>query len=308
MFGPARLDAHRISSLAIPFLSVWLSVLIVKVYWAVNSRFAADATRRKVVLPLTALCLTVALAVGVVQAGATDRSHSLCCEISDAPALLSTSAQVQRQALRGLATPILANPDLGRVSYSKTAIVEDLGELGDPVLTRIDTSDPRLATTYLGEVATPDIVELHGDWECLYEAWANSQSFYTDYRKYITTASDEIPAIESCPNGGSFTVWVRRNASLEYSLTLAIHRSSQPSDVVAAALRACSAARGKCFSLRIRSQSGSSQCGVAAVPRELFKCHGGIPKVAECHTGPSAAQWWCELGHRRLRRLCAPRD
>ena len=249
VFGPARLDAHRVSSVAVPFLAAWLAVLVLRVAAHVSHVSAHD--RGRLPVPVLAFCLIVGCisAGGVAQAAVADPPHYLCCTLRGAgtPHLLLLAEGFQRATLGGDSLPILANPDLGAISYPKVVISEDLGELGDPLLTRLVASRPDLVPTFLDQVATPDVVEAHQYWECLYGPWISSSFFRDHYKVIYKIPNSAAPGLSRCPNSGAYEVWQRTNSAPEYQLTRVLRSSSDPVGLVRRSLEACASARGDVF-------------------------------------------------------------
>ena len=66
-----------------------------------------------------------------------------------------------------LVRPMLANPDLGIISYNKDFNMMDMAYIGSPILAKLSKSNV-LFNEYLFEVNTPDILELHEYWACLH--------------------------------------------------------------------------------------------------------------------------------------------
>jgi hypothetical protein len=249
VFGPARLDSHRVSSLAVPFLAAWLAVLVLRVGAHVSLASAHD--RRRVPVPILVFCLIVGGVAtgGVAEAAVADPPHFLCCTLrgSGTPHVLQLAEGFQRATLGGRSLPILANPDLGAISFPKVVINEDLGDLGDPLLTRLVTSRPDLVPTFLNQVATPDVVEAHQYWECLYRSWILSTYFRGHYEVIYTAPNSAEPGLAKCPNSGAYEVWQRMKSPIEYGLTRALRTTSDPVGLVRRSLEACASARRGVF-------------------------------------------------------------
>jgi hypothetical protein len=68
----------------------------------------------------------------------------------------------QVAATKMVPRPLLANVDLGVVSFRKDMNVLDPGELGSVVLAH--DKDVNVRQTYVLRVLQPDFIELHGGW------------------------------------------------------------------------------------------------------------------------------------------------
>ncbi len=166
LMGSARLDPYRILSLSVPFLSLWITATLARLVCVSRPRDTVPGRRIWSAQTLTAVGIGVLLCVGLVWAGSGYPARSLCCDISPvdggrATQILERANSVQKAELAGRALPIVANPDLGKISYAKEAIIEDLGWLGDPLLARIQRSRPDLVDVYLNDIAEPDVVATH---------------------------------------------------------------------------------------------------------------------------------------------------
>jgi hypothetical protein len=83
----------------------------------------------------------------------------------------------------------VANPDLGKLSFSKQVNVIDLGYIGSPIVKKLTLDGTDKLLLYLNNIARPDIVQLHGGWSCLYSEWVNSDEFKQSYYPVITPPS-----------------------------------------------------------------------------------------------------------------------
>lgn len=149
----------------------------------------------------------------------------------------------------GLPRPILANPDLGKVSFPKRTVTADLGLLGDPLLAQVTAQAPEKALALLNEVTVPDLVALHGSWLCRYEAWVDSETFKSHYEIRIVKSMGDVSA--ACPFGGEMLIAERRltpDQRVESQLSLSLSQGTDASvDAVRAALKECSASEGDAF-------------------------------------------------------------
>jgi hypothetical protein len=186
-----------------------------------------------------ALPLAVLLAGGAAWTSSRDRARPLPFGLSDGQPIIAVAHAV-KQEFGGRGLPIVANPDLGKLSFQKEAIIVDLGFLGDPVLTRIwRKQPPPFRYRYLSAVAMPDVVELHGAFACRDTPWLASPEFQRSWK-----LSDEhwlaAPVYRaSCAAGGRYAIWIRSDADAEYALTREVATASDPAAVVRKALDTC---------------------------------------------------------------------
>jgi hypothetical protein len=98
--------------------------------------------------------------------------------------------------------PMIANPDLGAVSWRKHFNVLDLGRLGSSVI-------PRVASfaNYVVLEAQPDIIELHVPWSCQNPELFNVPEFKERYRRISPPATGrwQCAGTDAKPS-----FWVRR--------------------------------------------------------------------------------------------------
>lgn len=243
--GQARLDADRVTSIAVPFLALWASSLILRLV----VRIAQYAERPSWLQGRRGWALVASVAGMLVvswTASATfDETRQLNWEVSAAQEIIDTVDEYRSEHLgEGLA--ILANPDLGKVSYEKTAVIVDLGQLGDPLLTRLAASRSDLVMSYLQSVAGPDVVELHGAWSCRYDTWLKSDVFTDTYMPADPSVLVGLEVAEDdCAFGRKRIIWLRTGpeSSAEYALVRELLVAADPVLVVRREVGACVAAR-----------------------------------------------------------------
>ena len=99
---------------------------------------------------------------------------------------------------------LVANPDLGAVSWRKHFNVLDLGRLGSIVI-------PRAASPsqYLVEVALPDIIELHAPWSCGYRDLFRSAAFTEQYVRLTPPDPRDGRCAGNTGNAPAF--WLRKD-------------------------------------------------------------------------------------------------
>jgi hypothetical protein len=248
--GPARLDPYRILSLSVPFVSLWVAATLARRMSLSRQRDTAPERRSGPARVLTMVGIGALVCAGLAGAGTGYPARTLCCAISSVDGgrqaqILDAANSLQKAELGGRALPIVANPDLGRISFAKEAVIEDLGWLGDPLLARIQLSRPDLVDVYLNDIADPDVVATHASWSCIYASWIGSPQFRSTHAVADSWAGGPVEA--ACPLDGRSTIWRRSGPAGEYLLTRSISRSSRPADVVAAAISSCRGASGGVF-------------------------------------------------------------
>lgn len=144
----------------------------------------------------------VALSVGVAAGREPDRTA-----IGWGTAWFEINAE-KLEALAGeqqIPRPLIANADLGALSWRKRANVLDLGLLGSTILPRLDRPAP-----YLLFVAQPDLMEIHDAWACLYRDIFARPEFIDQYEP---VAVDRTPwLVENCQDVPTAVsgIWIRR--------------------------------------------------------------------------------------------------
>jgi hypothetical protein len=239
IMGPARLDANRILSMALPFLLLWLAVSV--------QRLITFYSPMKVAISAT----TIIVALGLL-AGYSDRVRALCCVIAgETDPRIAALSDFQQAQLTSENLPLAAVADLGKFSFTKKAAVTDLGWLGDPMMARLN--DPNVyygnrdgyrkdhEMLYLNLVAKPDIVVSLAWWSCRYADWLSSEEFAADYAmtdpKWSTKG--EPYGREGCANDGRYTIWARTSGSDEMALSRAISESDSPRPLIEQAVELC---------------------------------------------------------------------
>jgi hypothetical protein len=282
VMGPARLDQFRILSLSVPFLVLWIAATLARLI-SISRQKRTESQQKGWTTPtLTAIGVTMLLCLGLIWADAHDPPRDLCCFISpNETQILSVSNSLQRNELGGKALPIVANADLGKISFAKQAIIEDIGWLGDPLLAQIYLSRPDLVALYLNEVADPDVVATHQYWSCAYESWIRSPQFQSSY---VLVKSWNIgPGYMSCPPRGYSAIWQRSVPADEYRLTRLISTTSDPVKIVRLAISSCRKGGGGIFRCEYvrRAILRNAQ---TLIDRGLL-----IPVLADLKTSPSAS-------------------
>jgi hypothetical protein len=147
--------------------------------------------------------------------------------------------------------PIVANPDLGKVSFSKNLVNVDLGLIGEPVLAKIVRKSPVLVNEYLIDYVSPDILELHGHWSCIYSSFISDQRFKSEWKiAWTGYVSDEMSNLNmtNCPRSGAYTIWKRDIPKPERALSTSI--ATEPfsvfSELIRSEVRKCSQSASGC--------------------------------------------------------------
>jgi hypothetical protein len=246
LMGPARLEAPRILSLATPWMAAWIGLLIASFVAVSGTKYLSNLNR------VEAFSILIPSAIILGGASLADKPRDMPWIISPSEQrILTASDNLKSRLLQGNSLPFVANPDLGKLSFPKKAIIVDLGWLGDPLLARISKQRNDLESLYLNHVAKPDIVELHGYWSCRYSNWLLSKIYQQDYilvdPSMATTGS---ASNVDCPLGGRYAIWERKTtdeAFEEYQLTNTIITHAKPVDVIDKAMEKCLAAGTSLF-------------------------------------------------------------
>jgi hypothetical protein len=239
LLGPARLDPLRIAGMA----ALPSAVAVCFGLWLLDGPTVDlwNRSRRAVVAGIA-----VATAVFISYTGAvgtrTHQARDLCCDMTPSASAVLGAADAQVRATK-MPRAIAANPDLGVLSFAKKVAVVDLGGLGDPLLALIVRQMPAEATTYLNRVATPDVVELHDYWACLFTPWARSRFFVRNYQPYPRSFDLGGGGHRGCVRNGNYAIWTRNLRSPEYGneirLSRDISRSPNPAQLVGASIKRC---------------------------------------------------------------------
>ncbi len=247
LFGGARLDAERISTMALPLLAVCASLVLLAAADAVDRWAHTPPEERRHVRWRRRLALTIVVVIGALGAGASyassreDHPRSLCCGIDSYTDVLADAAVFA--ADHHLTAPIVATPDLGKLSFDKTVVNVDLGYLGDPMLTEIHRRRPELVDEYLTFIAAPDLVEVHGDWACVtYRRWLSSRAFE---QRYHLLERGPDGGRKACPHGGARQTFVRiADTDFVAEANLSALLAAEPTHAAAAVRAAYAGCRG----------------------------------------------------------------
>jgi hypothetical protein len=215
-FGPARLSAFRI------IFTFILPVLLMLVWVMLDKKILESLKRRYLWLPVL-FVVSVAFFVNKF-----DYERNLCCFITPSDTLILAKAEKIFDS--EFPKPIVANPDLGRVSFSKQVITFDMGLLGEPMLSKLVQEPINKHVEYILNYASPDILELHGHWMCAYSDLLSHPKFPALWDiKFQGKVSPEfnVPEQLNCPQKGIYTIWQRNIPSAEIELSELISMESK---------------------------------------------------------------------------------
>jgi hypothetical protein len=237
IFGGVRWDPTRAVSFLLPAAA--MALLITLRDSLARLRRSSPNRWRPALLGVGVLAPVLAIGWGV--SGSWNQAIDFCCNAR--PLATSITATADRLAHNEqLPAPIVANPDLGAISFTKRVNVIDLGLIGDPLLAHLTQTWPsRRLARYLTDVAAPDVVEIHGHWSCDYATWINSPQFQAQYQQVRSLGTTSCgTARNPSPQG----IWQRNTAtpttttSREYTFTRQLDHHPDPS-VIAAEIDHC---------------------------------------------------------------------
>lgn len=157
-----------------------------------------------------------------------DYERNLCCAISPSDKII---LGYSKNLFTSNGTkPIVANPDLGKISFSKETINVDMGLIGDPLLSKLTREKKYVYVDYLLNYAAPDVVELHGHWMCVYSDLLSHSKFLASWGiKWQGQISSEfnVPEQLNCPQKGIYTIWQRNIPKAEKVLSELISMESK---------------------------------------------------------------------------------
>jgi hypothetical protein len=240
LFGPARLSAFRIVSAF--FIPIVLLLLI-----KFGNRLAHYSNPKQSIVFLLPVVFFILIFIGKF-----DPPRNLCCFISPSDSIINLQAQnIFPSTSSNSPLPIVANPDLGKISFSKNLNNVDLGLIGEPILARLMKDSNLKVNEYLLDYAAPDVLELHGYWNCVYSSLLLDQRFKSNWKiAWSGTVSIEMndKPMPECPRNGRYTIWKRTIPVEEMEITLAI--ANDPFQVysrkVIAATQSCGQSASGC--------------------------------------------------------------
>jgi hypothetical protein len=240
LFGPARLSAFRIVSAFV------LPILIIATI-AFNTYLINLLKVKWILFLLFPMAVLLPFLVSKI-----DHTRNLCCSITPSENIIGLQAKkVFFDEFGRSPDPIVANPDLGKVSFSKNLVNVDLGLIGEPVLAKIVRKSPVLVNEYLIDYVSPDILELHGHWSCIYSSFISDQRFKSEWKiAWTGYVSDEMSNLNmtNCPRSGAYTIWKRDIPKPERALSTSI--ATEPfsvfSELIRSEVRKCSQSASGC--------------------------------------------------------------
>jgi hypothetical protein len=230
LFGAVRWDATRPMSFLLPVAAAALLVTLRDGLG--RNRLASPKLTRSTLWCVAVLAPALVLTWAV--AGPWNHSVALCCNAKPIADQITATADRfgQDQHLPDL---IVANADLGALSFRKRVNITDLGQIGDPVLAHLyKTWTPDRLARYLSNVAAPDVVEVQGTWTCTYGAWINSAQFKAQYQMVHFFRRVSCPGNPSSPDG----IWQRNTTAptamttVEYRFARQLAEHPTPSTIV----------------------------------------------------------------------------
>ena len=244
--GYARLDSYRVISVDIFFVTCALAILLLMAsvrLFEIKGLFFTIINEKA----LTIILVIVAICALLIIKGPTDVPNNLCCNIADGKSIIIQKAnQFILPKLTPHSYPIVASPDLGELSFESSAMVVDLGWIGDPLLYKVYTANsPSMLTKFMNDVELPDVVEAHGGWACMYSDWLNSLKFSGNY-ELIYGPQIKTGGTDFCANVQlQFPrIWIRTHTSEEYALARKIIYAKDPVSIIIDEVRRCSSAGG----------------------------------------------------------------
>lgn len=249
VMGSARLDPYRVISLALPILMLWSVSLLLSL-----SSVQTTATRpsqsdekqgqlRRTRQGVGVVMMWVLAGVVAVSGLRSDPVRVLDFNVGTYTRIVEATHDLRNDRLAPSSLPIVAGPDLGKVTYSKDLLMVDLGWLGDPLMAQLYQTDPGLSFDYLHEIAQPDIVALHHGWSCtLYRGYLESERFMQSYRPSNERWMQQPAFNEDCPFGGRYVIWERVTADDEHALVREIADAPDVIGLIERRLNECGSA------------------------------------------------------------------
>ena len=187
IFGGARLDPVR----TVSYLSLSQSMLLFTIIFSLKGSLA-----RRLLVAVVPLLPVVAQTV-------ESRAPFACCDSAEFEAVQCVARKI-RDAHK-LVRPLLANPDLGAVSFSKEFNIYDFGRLANPVLTQLTTEEE--IRTHFFLLVAPDIIEITPYWRERNTAVVESPLFA---ERYVETKE----GVDSCHIFPHHNFYIRREIAL----------------------------------------------------------------------------------------------
>lgn len=138
----------------------------------------------------------------------TTKTHpyNLCCTTKAFESIREEFSALAHE--ESLPRPTVSNPDLGVMSYHKQFNIVDLGMLGSPIMAKLKQS--KLMSDYFFNYASPDIIESHDFWSCIY-----NETIFNDprFRHFYIAAREKTLQNDHFCGGKRLIegIWVRKD-------------------------------------------------------------------------------------------------
>jgi hypothetical protein len=142
--------------------------------------------------------------------------------------------------------PLIANPDLGIMSWHKEHNILDLGMLGSPIIAGLQGN--AAIADFILDLAQPDFVESHGYWTNVYCEHLFLDARFDELYRPVTEATAVDPVCGDISSGK--TLWVRRTieqgASTPERAFLDRLQGNLDAALIEAEISECAATDGSC--------------------------------------------------------------
>jgi len=235
LFGPARLEPHRILSIAVPFLAIWIAATGIHLLCQRRSTTTAGT------LVTLALGFSSFGSLFVLTSAIEQPVEDFCCWVSVESEVADVARDYADTYYSAGVLPITSSPDLGKLTFRKQSLHVDLGSIGDPLMTRIREERPDLVSTYLTDVVAPDVVQSHHFWSREYSDWFSSPEFGESWSLVNEDVLDlgPIEGWEDTIIGGRTGFWARQLTQKELGLTNELAIAADPAAVIESEIAAC---------------------------------------------------------------------
>ena len=187
LFGGARLDPVR----TVTYLSLVQALLTSCIIFNLRAPIAIR------------LFSCFAFLLPVVAQNFSSRAPVACCSSEEFESVRCAALKIKEE--HKIHRPLLANPDLGAISFHKEFNIYDFGKLANPVLTTLKTDEE--IQTHFFLLSAPDIVEITPYWRERNSAVVDSPLFLQRYRKISTN-------IEQCNLSSHYDFYVRNEVAI----------------------------------------------------------------------------------------------
>ena len=194
LFGPSRIDIVRTTTQV---------TLLVVLFLAVAGALAASSRRFPTLAAVSVTIGLVAYNLSNIQSYYLGWSTIGFNQVRTEFAQLSAENEIHR--------PLVANPDLGVMTWHKTFNVLDLGRIGSPTIAKF--ADDGARADYILEFAQPDFIESHGYWTRLYCPTLFLLPRFAELYGPIS-GNVSIPDLCDADQPGQ-VVWIRRDIAIE---------------------------------------------------------------------------------------------